>query len=218
VGIASQAWGIARDQAAAYTLAGSDYGPQNALRHCIFAGLLDSWGWRAAIAELIGGAALPPIFGLQFIKPLLVLYGATLALRVRLVLWAHEKFGDDGCGNVATGTVDSECDQRNNEVGLSIGGPFTANADVITAAKAALDGGRLFMTPGPKDLSTVVSTAGWKTSPWMAGGPQDKDCSYVIKNGGTPMKKIPTVNVEDLPKVGQQQIPTVNVEDLPKAK
>jgi hypothetical protein len=34
---------------------------------------------------------------------------------------------------------------------------------------------------------------------------------------GTPKKKVPTVNVEDLPTPGQKQIPTVNVEDLPKA-
>jgi hypothetical protein len=34
---------------------------------------------------------------------------------------------------------------------------------------------------------------------------------------GTPKKKVPTVNVEDLPAPGQKQVPTVNVEDLPSA-
>lgn len=178
--IATQIWTIARDEAAAYVIAGSDYGPQNALRHCIFAALLDTWGWRAAIAELLGGIFLPFPFVAQ-LKPLLAVYGATMALRVRAVLWAHEKFADDGCGNYGTGTVDSECDQHNNEVGISIGGPFMSNADVILAAKAALDGGTLWMTPGPKSLSTIVSTAGWRTSLWMDRGPQQPDCSYVTK-------------------------------------
>jgi hypothetical protein len=176
--IATQVAPIAIKEAGAYTAAGGDYGPQNALRHCMFAGLLDSWGWRAAIAELGAGMFLPI---LPQLKPWLLLYGATLAARVRLVLWAHEKFADDGCGNFGTGTVDSQCDQRNNEVGLGIGGPFTSDADVISAAKAALDGGSLWMTPGPTDLSTIVSTAGWRSGPWMVGGPQQPDCSFVTK-------------------------------------
>jgi hypothetical protein len=157
------------------TLAGGDYGPQNALRHCIFAGLLDSHGWRLALEEVGIGVLVPGIFSLMGEL------AATMALRVRLVLEAHEWFGDESCGNFGTGTVDSECDQHNNSVGIGLGGPFTSDADVIRGAKDALDRGDLKMTPGPTDLSRTIPTAGWAASPWLDGGPQQPDCSKVVK-------------------------------------
>jgi len=174
--IAREVAPIAIREGGAYTAAGGDYGPQNALRHCIFAGLLDSHGWAAALIEL--GVSLAPIPPLNL---LLLLAGATMGARVRLVLMAHEWFADDSCGNFGTGTVDSECDQNNNSVGIGLGGPFTSDAEVITGAKSALEGGQLLMTPGPTDLSRTVSTAGWRTGPWMLGGPQQPDCSLVTK-------------------------------------
>jgi hypothetical protein len=166
-------------EAGAVTAAGGDYGPQNALRHCIFAGLLDSNGWRLAFAEAGIAAAAPPF--LLPLKGLLAAAAATMALRVRLVLDAHERFADDGCGNFGFNTTDSECDQHNNSVGIDLGGPFTTDDEVIAAAKAALDSGRLQMTEGPTVLDKIVSTAGWQTGPWMAGGPQQPDCSKVVK-------------------------------------
>jgi len=161
-------------EAGTVTAAGGDYGPQNALRHCIFAGLVTSHGWRQALKDIAFGVFVPG-------SVIVALFGATTAARIRLILQAHEWFADDGCGNFGTGTVDSECDQHNNAVGIEIGGPFTNDAKVIADAKAALDTGRLLMTPGPTDLSRTVSTAGWRSSPWLAGGPQQPDCSAVTK-------------------------------------
>lgn len=174
--IAREVAPIAIREAGAYVTAGGDYGPQNALRHCIFAGLLDSHGWAAALVELAASLApVPPL------NALLLVAGATMGARVRLVLMAHEWFADDSCGNFGTGTVDSECDQHNNSVGIGLGGPFTSDAEIISGAKAALEGGQLLMTPGPKDLSRTVPTAGWRSGPWMLGGPQQADCSLVTK-------------------------------------
>lgn len=176
---------LAVGESTSYAAAGHDYGPQNALRHCILAGLLDSWGWKAALAEmglgtyfgLAGGLAGSA--GMAGAGALLVAYGALMAARVRLFLKSHEWFGDDGCGNYGTGTIDSKCDWHNNEVGLALGSPFKANATIISEAKDALDTGALWMAPGPKSLSTTVSTASWRTSPWMTGGPQQADCAAV---------------------------------------
>jgi uncharacterized protein DUF4157 len=165
-------------EAETYAPGGHDYGPQNALRHCILAGLLASWGWKAALAEIGWGTKLT-LKGL-FSATEIIAYGALMGERVRLFLWAHEKFSDDGCGNYGTATIDSECDRHNNEVGLSIGGPFTSDATVISEAKAALDGGTLWMTPGPTTLTYTVSTALWRTSPWMIPTPQQVDCSKVV--------------------------------------
>ena len=62
---------------------------------------------------------------------------------------AHEWFADDGCGNFGTDTIDSECDQHNNSVGIELGGPFTSDAEIIRGAQSALDGGQLLVTPDP---------------------------------------------------------------------
>jgi hypothetical protein len=165
-------------EAEAYAPGGHDYGPQNALRHCILAALLDSWGWKAALAEMGLGTVLA--LGGAVSATELIAYGAVMAARVRLFLQSHEWFSDDGCGNYGTGTIDSVCDRHNNDVGLSIGGPFTSDATVISESKAALDGGTLWMTPGPTVLTYTVSTALWKTSPWMVPTPQQVDCSKVV--------------------------------------
>jgi hypothetical protein len=155
---------IAIREAGAVTTAGGDYGPQNAVRHCMFAGLLTSHAWRMALAEL--GMSITSLPG----SLLMAAFGACMGLRVRLVLMAHEWFADDGFGNFGTGTVDSVCDQHNNNVGIDIGGPFTSDEKVLQEAKSALDSGRLLMTPGPTDLTRTVSTAGWRTSPWFVNG------------------------------------------------
>jgi hypothetical protein len=176
--IAIYAKSVAEREAPAYAAAGKDYGPQNALRHCILAGLLDTWCWRAAIAEIVGGAALAGWVNPGFAE--LAAYGAVMGTRLRLFLMGHEWFGDDGCGNYGTGTTDSQCDRHNNEEGLSIGGPFTSDATVISESKAALDGGRLWMTPGPTTLTYTVSTSLWRTKPWMIPTPQQVDCSKVV--------------------------------------
>jgi hypothetical protein len=161
--------------AGSVTAAGGDYGPQNALRHCIFAGLVTSHGWKQALMEIGVGVAVPGAL-------LLAVFGATMGARIRIILQAHEWFADDGCGNFGTGTVDSECDQHNNSVGIGIGGPFTDDSTVIANATAALNSGQLWMTPGPTDLSKTVSTAGWPSSPWYVGGvAQQPDCSKVVK-------------------------------------
>jgi hypothetical protein len=117
-----------------------------------------------ALLELGAGATFIPG------SVLMTALGASMGLRVRLVLMAHEWFADDGFGNFGTGTVDSECDQHNNSVGIDIGGPFTADEKVLQEAKNALDSGRLLMTPGPADLTRTVSTAGWPASPWFVNG------------------------------------------------
>ncbi|HEX7795000.1 MAG TPA: DUF4157 domain-containing protein [Vicinamibacterales bacterium] len=176
--IAIHAKSVAETEAPAYAPAGHDYGPENALRHCILAGMLDTWCWRAAMLEIAGGAALA-----YFVNPWWLLvsgYGALMAARIRLFLMGHEWFGDDGCGNYGTATIDSECDRHNNEVGLGIGGPLTSDGTVISESKAALDGGRLWMAPAPTMLTYHVSTALWKTSPWMVPTPQQVDCSKVV--------------------------------------
>jgi hypothetical protein len=161
--------------AGSVTAAGGDYGPQNALRHCIFAGLVTSHGWKQALLEIGVGVAVPGTL-------LLAVFGATMGARIRIILQAHEWFADDGCGNFGTGTVDSQCDQHNNSVGIGIGGPFTDDSTVIANATAALNSGQLWMTPGPTDLSKTVSTAGWPSSPWYVGGvAQQPDCSKVVK-------------------------------------
>jgi hypothetical protein len=161
--------------AGAVTVAGGDYGPQNALRHCIFAGLVTSHGWKMALKEIGAGLLFPPVM-------LIALFGATMGARIRIILQAHEWFADDGCGNYGTNTVDSECDQHNNSVGIDIGGPFTEDSTVVAKATAALNNGRLLMTPGPNDLSKTVSTAGWPSSEWYVGGvAQQPDCTKVVK-------------------------------------
>jgi len=170
-GLASQAI----NAAGGVTAAGGDYGPQNALRHCIFAGLVTSHGWKQALKEIAVGLIIPG-------GVLIAAFGATMGARIRVILQAHEWFADDGCGNFGTGTVDSQCDQHNNSVGIDIGGPFTDDGTVISAATAAFNSGRLLMTPGPTDLSRTVSTSGWPTSDWFVGGvAQQPDCSKVVK-------------------------------------
>jgi hypothetical protein len=176
--IAVHAAPTAVHEAEIYAPGGHDYGPQNALRHCILAALLDSWGWKAALAEMGLGTVLT--LGGAVSATGLIAYGAIMAARVRLFLQSHEWFSDDGCNNYGTGTLDSICDQHNNDVGLSIGGPFTPDATAISESKAALDGGRLWMAPSPTMLTYYVSTALWKTSPWMVPTPQQVDCSKVV--------------------------------------